>query len=74
MDNSICKYFFRVHVKLNDPDSDAHLVFDFQDRDIAAQFAEVSYNACDLHKVWTEIVTNEVTTTDSPLWRSLKDG
>ena len=61
--------FYRVHVKLEDREDPAHLVFDFPDRQMASAFADQAYMSCDLHKVWTEIVVNEITTTESPLWR-----
>jgi len=61
--------FYRVHVKLEDEDDVSHLSFDFPDRDMAAAFADVAYMSCDLYKVWTEIVVNEITTTESPMWR-----
>ena len=67
MDN--VQYFYRVHVKLDDPESSAHLVFDFRDMYAAAQFADIAYSACDINKVWIEIVHNEVDTTESPMWR-----
>lgn len=68
MDNK-SKHFFRVHVKLDDSESDAHLAFDFGTSVHAIQFAEQAYISCDLNKVWVEIVTNEVDTTESPMWR-----
>ena len=61
--------FYRVHVMLEDREDPAHLVFDFPDRQMASAFADQAYMSCDLHKVWTEIVVNEITTTESPLWR-----
>lgn len=67
--NEQCKYFFRVHVKLDDPESEAHLIFDFNEKVKAIVFAESAYNACDINKVWVDIVTNEETTTNSPMWR-----
>lgn len=69
MDNNQCKYFFRVHVKLEDPDDPVHLCFDFRTGNIAMDLAETLYKSGNLYKVWVEIVTNEVTTTDSPMWR-----
>ena len=67
--NDVCKYFYRVHVKLNDPESRDHLIFDFRHKVTAMDFAEMAYMACDINKVWVEIVTNEIDTTESPLWR-----
>lgn len=61
--------FYRVHVKLEDGDDISHLSFDFPDRQLAAVFADQAYMSCDLYKVWTEIVVNEITTTESPMWR-----
>ena len=61
--------FYRVHVKMEDCDDFVHLAFDFPDIQMASAFADHAYMACDLYKVWTEIVTNEVTTTESPMWR-----
>ena len=68
MDKTV-KYFYRVHVKLEDPESDAHLIFDFPYKHMAMDFAEMAYNSCDINKVWVEIVTNEIDTTESPFWR-----
>lgn len=69
MDNNQCKYFFRVHVKLEDLDDSVHLSFDYRTGTRAMCIAELLYNSCDLYKVWVEIVTNEVNTTESPMWR-----
>lgn len=63
------KYFYRVHVELDDPESDAHLAFDFEYIETASKFADMAYRACDINKVWIEIVQNEVDTTESPMWR-----
>ena len=67
-------YFFRVHVRLMDPDPDERpeLSFDFDDKIKGLHFAESAYMAGDMYKVWMEIVTNEVDTTESPLWRNFK--
>ena len=59
--------FYRVHVKLED--ESVHLSFDFPDRHLASAFADQAYMSCDLHEVWTEILVNEVDTTQSPMWR-----
>lgn len=59
------RVFYRVHVKIDD--DSAHLAFDFPDRQIASAFADQAYMACDLYKVWTEIVVKEVTTTESTM-------
>lgn len=67
--NEQCKYFFRVHVKLDDADDPAHLSFDFPYGELATNIAHKLYNAGDCYKVWIEIVTNEVDTTNSPMWR-----
>lgn len=64
-----CNAFYRVHVKLDDPESESHLAFDFPDRNLASAFADQAYMSCDMNKVWTEIVTNEFDTTESPMWR-----
>lgn len=69
MDKKV-SYFYRVHVKLEDPESDAHLAFDFSNPIVAIDFAEKAYKACDINKVWLEIVTNEIDTVESPMWRS----
>ena len=61
--------FYRVHVKLEDGDDSVHLSFDFPDRQLASAFADQAYMSCDLYKVWIEIVVNEITTTESPMWR-----
>ena len=67
--NEQCKYFFRVHVRLMDADDPAHLCFDFPNSSTAGIIAEKLYNSADCYQVWIEIVTNEVTTTNSPMWR-----
>ena len=61
--------FYRVHTKLNDPDDEAHLTYDFINIHAAADFAEAAYMASDNYKVWMEILENECTTTQSPLIR-----
>ena len=66
-----CSAFYRVHVKLEDPESDSHLAFDFPDRNLASAFADQAYMSCDINKVWTEIVTNEFNTVESPMWREV---
>lgn len=67
--NDVCKYFYRVHVKLNDPESEAHLIFDFRLAARALSFAEEAFLSCSLNRVWIEFVENEFNTTESPDWR-----
>lgn len=70
----MCDYFYRVHVRLMDPDPDERpeLTFDFEDKQKGIIFSEMAYMAGDMYKVWMEIVTNEVDTTESPMWRKFK--
>lgn len=63
------KYFYRVHVQLDD-DERTTLAFDFKEGPAAIRIAEQLYNSCDIIKVWVNIVTNEYDTTESPMWRS----
>ena len=63
------KYFYRVHVKLDD-DVGTTLAFDFKEGTAAIRIAEQLYNSCDIIKVWVNIVTNEYDTTESPMWRN----
>lgn len=65
------KYFYRVHVKLDEHDEidQAHLSFDFTTIPSAGDFAVMAFNACDIVKVWIEIIENEFDTTESPMWR-----
>ena len=62
-------YFYRVHVKLDDNDSMSHLSFDFNNQSTAISIATTLFKACDILKVWVEIVENEIDTTNSPMWR-----
>lgn len=62
------KYFYRVNVRLID-NEEAWLSFDFNDAVLAMNIATRLFNACDIVKVWVEIILNEVTTTNSPMWR-----
>ena len=67
--SDICKYFYRVHVRLNDDESESHLIFDFRLAARALSFAEEAFMSCDINKVWVEFVENEFDTTESPCWR-----
>ena len=71
MNNSIVKYFYRVHVQLDERDEidQAHLSFDFPTMPSAGDFAVMAFNACDIVKVWIEIIENEIDTVLSPMWR-----
>ena len=73
MDNNQCKYFYRVHVRLEDPDDQVQLCFDFKTPETSIRIAEYLYRSCDLYKVWVEIVTNEIDTTESPMWRNIDE-
>ena len=63
------KYFYRVNVQLIDDEPGTGLAFDFNDAVLAMNIATRLFNACDIVKVWVEIILNEVTTTNSPMWR-----
>lgn len=63
------KYFYRVHIRLEDGEPGSDLAFDFKDMIAAMQTATILFKACDIVKVWIEIVENEVSTTNSPMWR-----
>ena len=67
--SDICRYFYRVHVRLTDPESESHLIFDFRVAARALSFAEEAFMSCDINKVWVELVVNEFDTTESPNWR-----
>lgn len=71
MKTSEFKYFYRVHVKLDERDEidQAHLSFDLPTMKAAGDFAVRAFNACDIVKVWIEIIENEVDTVLSPMWR-----
>ena len=54
---------------VDDDESHAHLCFDFKKADTAMNFADEAFKSCDLYKVWVEILEDECTTTQSPMWR-----
>ena len=66
----MCDHFYRVAVILDDAEDPVSLEFDFPTGEFAIRFARMAYNACDICKVVIRIITNEVTTTNSPMWRS----
>lgn len=66
----ISEYFYRLHVKLDDPESNSHLAFDFKEGSLAIRTAQTLFNACDITQVWVELVQDEKDTTNSPMWRN----
>jgi len=64
-------YFFRVRLELDEKDPEERIVFafDFPDGEMAINFAEMAYNACDIINVDVKIIHNEIDTTNSPMWR-----